>query len=182
MPSVIPVEIVSYDPRWTALFEEAKREIIAAIGPYVSRVEHVGSTSVAGLAAKPTIDVLIGVHHLAEAPSFLPPLEALGYEYVAKHEAVFPQRRYLRRIVDGRHTHHLHIVEPKSNFFKEHLLFRDYLRSHPEDAARYAALKYELAEKYRGDRDAYTEGKSDFIQGILMKALRAPGTRTSEEF
>lgn len=181
MSSLIPIEIVPYDPHWIALFEEARYGIITAIGPFVSRIEHVGSTSVPGLAAKPIIDVLISVHHLADAPAFLPPLEALGYEYIAKHEAVFPQRRYLHRIVDGRRTHHLHIVEPESSFFKEHLLFRDYLRSHPEDAARYAALKYALAEEYRGDRDAYTDGKSDFIQGILMKALRAPRTRSSEK-
>jgi GrpB-like predicted nucleotidyltransferase (UPF0157 family) len=83
---------------------------------------------------------------------------------------VFPERRYLHRIAGGGHTHHLHIVEPGSEFYHVQLLFRDYLRAHPDSAAEYAALKYRLAQQFHFDREAYTDGKSTFIQNILRQA------------
>ena len=128
-----------------------------------------GSTAVPGLAAKPVIDILIGVHRLSDDRFFLPPLADLGYTYVPEHETVFPERRYLHRIVDGRHTHHLHMVKPASEFFRVQLRFRDILRAHPEEAARYAALKYDLAARFHDDREAYTNGKSDLITAILER-------------
>lgn len=170
MSAIIPVEIVPYDPRWPSRFNRARRAILSAIGGYICRIEHVGSTAVPGLAAKPVIDILIGVAHLTDAPAFLPLLTPLGYTYIPQHEAIFPERRYLHRIVRGRHTHHLHIVEPVCDFYRNHLLFRDYLRSHPEAVAQYSALKYQLAEKYHFDREAYTDAKSGFIQDILQRA------------
>lgn len=170
MPDNIPVEIFPYDPSWVDLFIQEKNRILDAIGKYVFCIEHIGSTAIPGLAAKPVIDIMIGVHSLKDAPAFIPPLQALGYEYVARHEAILPERRYLHRIVKNQHTHHLHIVEPGSHFFEVQLLFRDYLRTHPEDARCYATLKINLAEKYRHDRESYTEGKSAFIEEILRKA------------
>lgn len=170
MSGIIPIEVVPYDPRWPAHFERASRALMAAIGVYISTIEHIGSTAVPGLAAKPVIDILIAVNSLDDAPAFLPLLAPLGYTYIQRHEAVFPERRYLHRIARGRHTHHLHIVEPASNFFRTQLLFRDYLRSHPEAVAQYSALKYQLAEKYHYDREAYTDAKSGFIQHILLLA------------
>jgi len=170
MPDVIPIEVVSYDPRWPVAFETARRGIVAAIGEFITSIEHIGSTAVPGLVAKPVIDILIAVCSLADAPCFLPPLAPLGYTYIPEHEDVFPERRYLHRIVDGRHTHHLHIVEPGSEFYRVQLLFRDYLRAHPHIAAEYAALKVSLAQQYKFDREAYTESKSDFIQNILRIA------------
>lgn len=167
MSTQIPIEVVPYDPLWPQLYTAESQRILALIGSYIARIEHMGSTAVTGLAAKPVIDILIGVHSLAQDTLFLPPLAALGYEYRPEHESVFPQRRYLHRIINGRRTHHLHMVEPGSLFFKEQLRFRDILRSHPEEAARYAALKYELAAKYRDNRDAYTDGKSSLIREIL---------------
>ena len=170
MPSTIPIEVVPYDPRWPELYELEKASLLPAFGDSLCCIEHIGSTAVPGLAAKPVIDILAGVRSLLEAPIFIPALLALGYEYIQKHEAVFPERRYLHKIVNGRHTHHLHIVEPESDFFKVQILFRDYLRTHPQDATRYADLKYHLAQKYRNDREAYTDGKSQLIQEILRAA------------
>lgn len=162
-----PVIIVPYDPRWPAQFEEEKTRLIADIGAYVLSIEHIGSTAVPGLAAKPVIDILIGVHSLQEASLFIPPLEARGYEYVPQYEDEMPFRRYLHRKVNGEHTHHLHMVEPTTHFYKVQLAFRDYLRTHPETRDAYAALKVHLSEKYRNDRMAYTNAKSDFILGVL---------------
>lgn len=170
MKPIIPIEVLPYDPRWPLQYEEARREILDVIGAHVVRMEHIGSTAVPGLAAKPVIDILIGVRSLQEAPAFLPPLYLLGYTYIPEHEDLFPERRYLHRIADGVHSHHLHIVEPQSEFFRVQLLFRDYLRDHPEESARYARLKQRLARRYRLDREAYTEAKSDFIKNILQKA------------
>lgn len=170
MPDVIPIEVVPYDPRWPALFEAASREIHTVIGGYITGIEHIGSTAVPCLAAKPVIDILVGVRSLSDAPLFLPPLAPLGYTYVPEHEDIFPERRYLHRIADGQHTHHVHIVEPGSEFYRVQLLFRDYLRAHPRDAAAYASLKYQLAGQYHLDREAYTDGKSAFIQEILRLA------------
>jgi len=162
-----PVIIIPYDPRWPVQFEEEKARLLADIGAYVLSIEHIGSTAVPGLAAKPVIDILIGVRSLANAPLFIPPLEARGYEYVAQYEDEMPFRRYLHRKVNGEHTHHLHMVEPTTRFYKVQLAFRDHLRSHPETHDVYAALKLDLAEKYRNDRMAYTDAKSDFILGVL---------------
>lgn len=170
MKTVIPIEVLPYDPTWPLRYEDARREIMDAIGSFILRIEHIGSTAVPGLAAKPVIDILVGVRSLQEAAAFLPPLYPLGFAYLPEHEDVFPERRYLHRVVGGAHTHHLHIVEPQSEFFRVQLLFRDYLRAHPDDALRYAALKYQLAQQYRLDREAYTEAKAGFIQNILQKA------------
>lgn len=173
MSNNIPIHILPYDPTWPLLFEHEKVRLLEAVGAYLCCIEHIGSTAVPGLAAKPVIDIMIGVHSLNDAPFFIPPLEALGYEYIARHEALLPERRYLHRIVNHQHTHHLHMVEPGSRFFEVQLLFRDYLRTHPADARRYAELKYALAEKFRNDREAYTDGKTALVEEILQKAKQS---------
>ncbi len=89
-----PVVIVDYDPRWPAMFREEQEAILRAIGPHVVAVEHVGSTAVPGLGAKPIIDILVGIGSLNEASACIRPLEALGYRYVPEFEAEFPERRY----------------------------------------------------------------------------------------
>jgi GrpB-like predicted nucleotidyltransferase (UPF0157 family) len=167
MTSLIPIEVTPYDPEWPEKFQREKDRIYRLIRPYINTIEHIGSTAVPGLAAKPVIDILIAVTSLNDDVHFIPPLENLGYEYIQKHEDVFPQRRYLHLIRGGKHLFHLHMVEPASDFFRDQLLFRDHLRNHPEDARAYAALKLELAQKFRQDREAYTDGKSGFILGIL---------------
>jgi|APHig6443717497_1056834.scaffolds.fasta_scaffold53176_2 GrpB-like predicted nucleotidyltransferase (UPF0157 family) len=166
-----PVFIVPYDPAWPQLFEEEKARILNDIGAYVISIEHMGSTAVPGLAAKPVIDILIGVRSLADSSLFIPPLTARGYEYVSLYEDEMPFRRYLHRKINGAHTHHLHMVEPDTEFYRVQLATRDYLRTHPEARDEYAALKLQLAEKYRNDRDSYTDAKGPFIQAILAKCI-----------
>lgn len=180
MSTNIPIEVVSYDPGWPEKFEVEKGRILSAAGQYIAVIEHIGSTAVPGLAAKPVIDILIGVTSLSDDKKFIPPLEALGYEYIQKHEAVFPRRRYLHLIWENRHLVHLHMVEPSSDFFRDQLLFRDFLRNHRQAAADYGALKVDLAARFRDDREAYTDGKSAFIQGVL--ALSKQGVPTTESW
>ena len=165
-----PIRIEPYDPRWPSMFEEDKRKILEAVGEYVTAVEHIGSTSVPGLAAKPIIDVMVAIRSLSDAPACVAPLAAIGYEYGPEHEAIMPERRYFRRGPSGFSTHHLHMVERSSEFWEVHLLFRDYLRAHAGAAAEYEKLKRQLAAAHGSDRGAYTDAKTDFIESCVEKA------------
>ena len=165
-----PIVIETYQSQWPELFNLEAAVIHSLIGSYLTVIEHIGSTAVPGLAAKPIIDMLIGVKNLADAPDFIPPLQNLGYVYVPEHEADLPERRYLYKQDHGKDTFHLHMVEPQSDFFSRHIAFRDYLRTHPEAVADYAALKIRLASEFGSDRAGYTDAKSDFIRSIERKA------------
>ncbi len=173
MEEKTPVIIVPYDPKWVDLYRVEAAHIQDAIGEYIIAIEHIGSTSVPGLAAKPIIDILIGLKGLADTPLFVPPLEKIGFVYKPENEVDFPERRYLHKKKPGQLIVHLHMVEPNTEFFKRHLAFRDYLRAHPESAAEYAALKTALAAKFGNDREGYTDAKTDFIKGIERKAMQS---------
>jgi GrpB-like predicted nucleotidyltransferase (UPF0157 family) len=161
-----PIVIESYCSEWREYFTQEAGLIQSVVGIYITVVEHIGSTAVPGLAAKPIIDMLIGVKSLADSPHFIAPLLQLGYVYVPEHEAELPERRYLYKQKDAEDTFHLHMVEPESEFFSRHIAFRDYLRSHPEAVAAYASLKLKLAREFGSDRSGYTDAKTEFIQSI----------------
>jgi len=150
-----------------------RARILAAIALPGVAVEHVGSTAVPGLAAKPIIDILIGLSHLEDAAVVIPPLEGLGYEYLPERELETPERRFLARPKTKPRTHHIHMVEVGSDFSERHLLFRDYLRAHPDAAREYEDLKRALAAQFRENREAYTEGKTPFVRRIEEIALRS---------
>ena len=162
--------VVDYDPRWPQIYEDERARILSAIGPWVAGIEHVGSTAIPGLAAKPIIDILVGLKTLANAVHCIPRLQAVGYEYVPEYEKEVPERRYFRKGPLENRTHHVHMVEKGSDFWVKHLRFRDYLRDHPEDARRYERLKRELAARFTDDRDSYTESKTDFVESIVQRA------------
>ncbi len=161
-----PVIIVDYDPFWAQMFEDEKVYILKALSDLVIRVEHVGSTSVSGLAAKPIIDIMVIVPDRKTGEKSIAPLTALGYEY--RGELGIPGRFYFTKGIPR--TYHLHMYPLGHSEVDRHLLFRDYLRAHPGAARKYAKLKYALAEKYRDDREAYTEAKTDFIRAIETNA------------
>lgn len=165
-----PLIVVDYDPQWPILYEEEKDRILGLIGRLVVAIEHIGSTAVPGLGAKPIIDIMVAVHRLADAEECVEPLRSIGYEYVPEYNDIIPERRYFHKGPQGAHTHHLHMVELTSDFWERHLLFRDFLRTHPEEARDYYDLKKELAVKYRSDREAYTEAKTAFIESVVDKA------------
>ena len=164
-----PVRIAVYDLRWASMFEEARSEIVGRCGALVVAVEHIGSTSVPGLAAKPIIDIMAAVERLDDARALIDPLAAIGFEFVPKNEA--PGRLFFRRGLRGAGTHHLHVVELGSWEWRRHLLFRDHLRAHPERAADYERLKRELAATHGPDRGAYTDAKTPFIESVVERAL-----------
>ncbi len=171
------VIIADYDPQWMTLYEQERERVLAIIGRKVMAIEHIGSTAVPGLGAKPIIDILVGVRCLADADECIEPLQGIGYEYAPEHEAFIPQRRYFRKGPVGARTYHLHMVEVKSEFWENHLLFRDYLRAHPEVAQKYHELKRELAAKYRFNRPAYTDAKAPFIEAVLAQACAEKESR-----
>ena len=165
-----PIELASYSPQWQLIFE-TERTVLASVFSELSfRIEHIGSTAVPGLGAKPIVDVLIGAPSLADIEARIPATEALGYQYMPEHEAVLPQRRFFAKPVVRPRRFHVHAVATNSPFFAEHLLFRDSLRANPRLAAEYFALKVKLAACFGDDREGYTDAKSSFIQSVIRNA------------
>lgn len=162
----VRIEIVSYDPRWPALYQEERARVAAALGPMAASIEHIGSTSVPGLSAKPIIDLLVTVARLGPVDPYIVPLAALGYTY-------FPILGNAERYTFGKgdpHTHHLHVVQHGGDEHLRPLAFRDELRTHPDDARRYDVLKRDLAKRFHCNRSAYLQGKTDFVRSIEAKA------------
>jgi GrpB-like predicted nucleotidyltransferase (UPF0157 family) len=172
-----PVEVVDYDPDWPRRFADERDRIAAAIGEAALAIEHVGGTAVPALPAKPVIDLMVGVEDIERAGPAVAGLINLGYEYVPEFESQLPDRRYFR--LGTPETHHVHMVPVSGDYFEEHLLFRDWLRSHPQAAEEYGKLKRGLASRFRLDRDAYRAGKLPFIDTVVAAARREAGTQRS---
>ncbi|MDQ0256342.1 GrpB-like predicted nucleotidyltransferase (UPF0157 family) [Evansella vedderi] len=164
------VQLCNYNPNWENQFENEKKSILDVLRNKVVGIEHIGSTSIDGLEAKPIIDIILGVDDLNEVSHFIVPLSEIDYEYVPKPE--FKDRRFFRKGLFGKGTCHLHICEFNSKEWVEKLLFRDYLRLHPKAAEEYVSLKKELASKYKFDRPTYTKEKAPFIKAIIEKAKK----------
>ena len=179
-----PIVIADYDPAWPLRFEAERELIFQTCGraPFVA-IEHIGSTSVPGLAAKPIIDMMPGLRTLDDAPPLIPLLENIGYEYVPEFERPnaidegMPFRRYFRKDVYGERAFHVHMGATDHEFLRRHLLFRDWLRRHPEDAADYAVLKRRIAAEFNAALTptsniniGYTDRKTEFVEGILARA------------
>lgn len=164
------IVIADYDPVWPAQAAEEIARIRAALGNRLLAIEHVGSTSVPGLAAKPLLDLMGGLQTLDEARACIPHTEALGYRY--RPGDSIPDRVYFNKGPEGARTHHLYLVELGGEYWVRHMVFRDALRADPALAAEYAALKRRLAAQYGSDTIGYTDAKTDFITAVEAKALR----------
>jgi GrpB-like predicted nucleotidyltransferase (UPF0157 family) len=161
-----PIELHPYDPDWPAAFERERTLIAPLLGTNATQIEHMGSTSIPGLPAKPIIDLIVLVDDLDAARSAIPTLEATGYSFWADN----PDKTKLY-LVKGlppapHRTHHLHIYDDADEV-RRHLVFRDHLRAHPEVRDAYLALKQALAGRFRDDREAYSKHKTAFIDGIV---------------
>lgn len=159
MSSDAPVHIVPYDTDWPSRFEAERRLLVDAIDPWlVARsIEHIGSTAIPGLPAKPVIDIMAGVESLESSRAALVVLERYQYCYAPYRTEVM---HWLCKPSPVERTHHLHLVPLRSPLWTEQLAFRDHLRTHPDVAREYAALKLRLAEAHRLDREAYTTAKA----------------------
>jgi GrpB-like predicted nucleotidyltransferase (UPF0157 family)/GNAT superfamily N-acetyltransferase len=163
-----PIRIAPYDPSWPALFSREQTALELAIGEWVSGgIHHVGSTAVPGLEAKPIVDILVGVDDLEASRACFEPLARLDYLYAPYRSE---EMHWFCKPHPSRRTHHLHLVPVTSRRFADELAFRDRLRKEPETARVYAALKHSLAARFGDDREAYTDGKGDFIRGVLAAA------------
>jgi len=164
-----PVEIVSYDVAWPARFEEECAQLRRVLTPWLAGpIEHIGSTAIPGLAAKPVIDIMAGVDSLDGSRPAIAAAARLGYCY-------FPYQPELKhwfcKPSPAFRTHHLHLVPIGSPQWIRPIAFRDYLRVDPDVAAEYEALKRRLAEQFRFDREAYTNAKVPFIDDVTDRAL-----------
>jgi len=160
------VRLAPYSSEWPKLFEEEEKLLRGLIGKCVIDIQHIGSTSIPGMTAKPILDIGIAIARFQEGKRCVKPIESLGYEY--RGENGIPGRHYFAK-GDPR-THHLHMLELDSEEWRKHITFRNFLRENKEMAREYARLKRDLAEKFRNDRLSYTEGKSDFVAAILKMA------------
>jgi len=164
-----PVRIVPYDPAWPELFEKERVMLASQLAEWlVGPIEHVGSTAVQGLAAKPVIDIMAAVESLVTSRPAIDAVATIGYVYYPYDPE---QKHWFCKPSAAFRTHHLHLVPFGSRSWTERLAFRNYLRRDPIAAREYAELKRRLATQYEFDRDAYTEAKGPFIQRILKLAL-----------
>ncbi len=166
--------MVPYDPRWPSLFALECSRVEAVLGSWAETVEHIGSTAVPGLDAKPVIDLMAGVRDIRSAGRCIRPLESIGYSYWAENPD--PDRMLFVKFVERTsRTHNLHLMEVGGALWNDRLVFRDHLRSHPKAAGEYARFKYVLAGRFRDDREAYTGAKTNFICAMVewARASRA---------
>jgi GrpB-like predicted nucleotidyltransferase (UPF0157 family) len=166
------VRLVAYDPQWSVLFAQEAQRIRDALDArnLTLVIEHMGSTAVPGLAAKPIVDILAGWDRVEELPRLIAAVRDAGYLH--RGEQGIPGREFFRR-GDPR-QYHLHLTRFRGTFWADHLAFRDLLRREADVAGAYDALKHVLAEKYPRNREAYIDGKTEFVQEMLRHA-RARG-------
>jgi len=162
-----PIVIVPYDPQWSILYAQEAARILAVTGGIVLAIEHIGSTAVPGLAAKPIIDMLAAVPELTAVDGCMESLQQLGY---VDERIQVSDRRLFCKGPYNEGTHHLHFVRSGSAAWQLPIHFRDFLRSHPQAIEQYAALKQELAAMHGADLDGYTDGKGRFIAAALHQA------------
>jgi GrpB-like predicted nucleotidyltransferase (UPF0157 family) len=163
------VAVVPHDRHWQSLFADESQQLAIAFGDNAIAIYHIGSTSIETIYAKPIIDILIEVGDIAKVDDLHDSIESLGY--LAMGEFGIAGRRFFRKDNGNDiRTHHVHTFEVGSAQVIRHLAFRDYLRSHPEDAQQYSNLKQQLAQKYPDDIESYIDGKDAFIKEIDRKA------------
>jgi GrpB-like predicted nucleotidyltransferase (UPF0157 family) len=157
------IEMVEYDPEWPNLYEREQAILAKAFSHLHPHIEHIGSTAVPGLCAKPIIDIMVGVPGLEEADRYIPLVRSLGYVHMKQEDE--GRRVFFRKGMPR--THHLHIVAFGSDDWHSHLSFRELLRNDPDLRGRYADLKRRSAKMHREDREAYVRSKQGFIQGVV---------------
>jgi GrpB-like predicted nucleotidyltransferase (UPF0157 family) len=166
------IEIADYDPSWPAMADAEISFLKTIVCLEGSEFEHIGSTAIPGISAKPIIDLMLGVNSLDDARLAIQPLENVGYSYWRDNP--FKEHFFFVKglpLVEGpRRTHHVHLIRKNSDFWRSQILFRDYLRQHWVDALKYQQLKIRLADRFREDRDGYTNAKTEFVNAILLKA------------
>ncbi len=174
---LFPVEIAPYNPGWPILFEEEKELLIKTLGNQVAlRTEHFGSTAVPGLSAKPTIDILMEIPPLTKQLKgrIIENMDSIDYNFIWRTDDPVPYMMFVKGYtLEGIKGQAFHIhMGPRDHSLWDRLIFRDFLRQDPEISKQYERLKYELAKKYRYDRDGYTSAKTGFISEITGRTKK----------
>ena len=164
------VKLSDYQEGWISLYKSEHRKLKSALNDLVSEIQHIGSTSVPGLCAKPIIDIMIGVKTLENYVELIDILKIIGYEF--RECASEPDRKFFLKRNNDVSTHHLHIVKIDTEEWTKHIIFRNYLIDHKETADKYGCLKLELARKFPEDRNNYIVAKSKFINMIIDEAKK----------
>jgi GrpB-like predicted nucleotidyltransferase (UPF0157 family) len=164
------VRLHPYDASWPSAFATERQRLTSVLPGVFLQIEHIGSTAVPGMAAKPIIDLLAGVESMSPAKSIAERVCASRYTTSAEFNEALVDRMWFMRWAQGHRTHHLHVVVQDGDVWREHLAFRDALRSSPPLVARYAALKNQLVARHRTEREAYTNAKAVFIRATLSGA------------
>jgi len=164
-----PVIVLDYNPNWPEAFQSLRKRIADALGDMAAAIEHVGSTAVPGLAAKPIIDIDVLLASETMLAAAIERLASLGY--IHRGNLGVPEREAFFAPANSP-PHHLYVCPPCSAEFRRHVAFRDYLRAHPEDAKSYGDLKRALAERYREDRSAYNTAKTEFVAELTRKSTQ----------
>ena len=162
------VEVVPYETNWPLMYAAEANLLSAVFGEELVRIHHIGSTSVPCLQSKPIIDMLAEVRDIQKIECLNPAMIATGYTPMGEYG--IPGRRYFFKGSEERHSYHLHAFQTGHAEVARHLLFRDYLRSHLQEAMQYASLKESLAARFPNDIDAYMQGKDAFIKEVDRKA------------
>ena len=161
------VKIVLYKKQWNKEFIKEKACILSVCGDRIIAIEHIGSTSVPGLSAKPIIDIAVGIKRLKDAEELLKPLRKIGYNFYRKFQR---QRLFVAKGPDEKRTHYLHVMRYKGTKWQTDQFFRNYLRTHPKEVERYTNLKEKLSKLHTDDRQSYADGKNAFIKSVIDKA------------
>jgi GrpB-like predicted nucleotidyltransferase (UPF0157 family) len=163
------IEVVPHNPNWAAMFQAEADQLAPIFGSEALAIEHIGSSAIPGIKAKPIIDILIAVKDIERVDDFNEQMSALGYEPYG--EFGIPGRRYFSTgHTDADRPRHVHVFQSDNPEVARHIDFRDYMRAHPDNAQIYSRLKESLAQKFPNDRERYTDGKSDFIREMDRKA------------
>lgn len=165
------VALQPYDTSWPAMFVAERDRLLYLFPNKFLDIQHIGSTAVSGLPAKPIIDILAGVESMATAEFLAQPLCLSGYTTSAEFNKSLSDRKWFMRWANGLRTHHLHLVVYGSAIWQERLKFRNVLRSSPRVATQYAELKVRLAEIHSTDREAYTDAKAEFVRAVVHRSL-----------
>lgn len=164
------VKLIFYKPIWKKLYKKEEKSLLNAFGEDILDIQHVGSTSIPGVKSKPIIDIAVGIKSLKIGKKFIVPLKKLGYGY--KGDAGVKGRLFFAKGNKGNRTHYLHVEKLNCKNWKNHIIFRDYLKKHKKAVKEYNKLKERLAKEFKDDRDQYTAKKEFFIRKIINKAKK----------
>jgi GrpB-like predicted nucleotidyltransferase (UPF0157 family) len=161
------VRLSSYNSEWKKIYKKEKELLLSVLGDQVLDIQHIGSTSVPGVKAKPIIDIVIAVKKIKDVEKLIESVEKLGYEY--KHEAGVSGRRFFVKGSEKNRTHYIHMVKLSGKQWKNLTNFREYLLEDKKNIKKYNELKESLSREHKDDRDIYTKKKSFFIGKAIKK-------------